>query len=167
MSTESAIVSAGREASGPLHEPRQTGMEKKLKHLEFIQGVVNRLASASFRVKGWSVVLVSALLVLSERAESFELGFVALLPVVILWGLDGYYLAEERLFRQLYDQVRERQEDDIDFSMDAKNLKRTGRFWPSRWWLAVRSRTLWPFYGALAVLSVMAAVFLHQVGGGE
>ncbi len=39
-------------------------MDAKLKHLEFIQGVINRLASASFKMKGWSVVLVSALLVL-------------------------------------------------------------------------------------------------------
>lgn len=135
-------------------------MEKKLKHLEFIQGVVNRLASASFRVKGWSVVLVSALLVLSERAESLQLGFVALLPVVILWGLDGYYLAEERLFRRLYDQVRERKENDIDFSMEAQGSKRTGRSWLSLWWRAVGSPTLWPFYGALAVLSAVAAVFV-------
>ena len=35
-------------------------MDRKIKHLEFIQGVINRLASDSFRMKGWSVVLVSA-----------------------------------------------------------------------------------------------------------
>ena len=28
-------------------------MEKKLKHLEFIQGVINRLAANSFQMKGW------------------------------------------------------------------------------------------------------------------
>ena len=39
-------------------------MESKHKHLEFIQGVVNRLASDSFRLKGWAVVLVAALFVL-------------------------------------------------------------------------------------------------------
>ena len=33
-------------------------MEAKLKHLEFMQGVINRLATDSFRVKGWVVVLV-------------------------------------------------------------------------------------------------------------
>ncbi len=40
-------------------------MEAKLKHLEMIQGVVNRMASNSFQLKGWSVVLVSALFALA------------------------------------------------------------------------------------------------------
>ena len=31
-------------------------MQQKLKHLEFIQGVINRLATNSFQMKGWSVV---------------------------------------------------------------------------------------------------------------
>ena len=44
-------------------------MEKKVKHLEFLQGIVNRLATDSFRMKGWSVVLVSALFVLLVREE--------------------------------------------------------------------------------------------------
>ena len=29
-------------------------MDAKFKHLEFIQGVVNRLATDSFRLKGWA-----------------------------------------------------------------------------------------------------------------
>lgn len=33
-------------------------MDAKLKHLELIQGVVNRLAADSVRIKAWAVVLV-------------------------------------------------------------------------------------------------------------
>jgi len=40
-------------------------VENKPKHLEFIQGVINRLSTNSFLLKGWSVVLVSALFALS------------------------------------------------------------------------------------------------------
>lgn len=40
--------------------PATAPMDRKIKHLEFIQGVINRLASDSFRMKGWSVVLVYA-----------------------------------------------------------------------------------------------------------
>ena len=142
-------------------------MEKKLKHLEFIQGVVNRLASASFRMKGWSVVLVSALLVLSARVPSYELGFVALVPVLVFWGLDGYFLSRERLYRDLYDTVRQRAEKDIDFSMDVEKLRDAGRFWSGDWCSAVRSRTLWPFYGMLALLAVAATSILPRVAGVE
>ena len=142
-------------------------MEKKLKHLEFIQGVVNRLASASFRMKGWSVVLVSALLVLSARVPSYELGFVALVPVLVFWGLDGYFLSRERLYRDLYDTVCQRAEKDIDFSMDVEKLRGTGRFWSGDWCSAVRSRTLWPLYGMLALLAVAATAILPRVAGAE
>ena len=137
-------------------------MDAKLKHLEFIQGVVNRLASASFQMKGWSVVLVSALLVLVARAGSVELGIVSLVPVLVFWGLDGYFLSQERLFRKLYDVVRTRAEDDIDFSMDVKGLRSGGRFWTGDWCSAARSRTLWPFYGMLALLGALASAIMHH-----
>lgn len=39
-------------------------MDARLKHLEFIQKAVQRMASNSFTLKGWSVVLVSALFAL-------------------------------------------------------------------------------------------------------
>ena len=92
-------------------------MNNKQKHLEFIQGVINRLATASFRVKGWAVVLASALFVLMKEGLG-GLAPVSLVPVLIFWGLDGYFLWQERLFRGLYDHVRVLEEVSIDYSMD-------------------------------------------------
>ena len=134
--------------------------------MKTLQGVVNRLASASFRMKGWSVVLVSALLVLGAQVGSVELGIVALVPVLVFWGLDGYFLSQERLYRRLYDAVRERKEEDIDFSMDVQGFRREGRFWTGDWRSAVRSRTLWPFYVMLALLG-LASVFIQPLGSGR
>ena len=143
-------------------------MEAKLKHLELIQGVVNRLASASFQMKGWSVVLVSALLVLGARDGSFETGLVSLFPILVFWGLDGYFLSRERLFRKLYNQVRQRdREEDIDFSMAVGELKSRGRLWSRDWCSAMRSPTLAPFYGMLALLSALTTVMVHGVGHGR
>ena len=137
-------------------------MEAKFKHLEFIQGIVNRLATDSFRLKGWTVVLISALIVLLVREGRIELAPVALVPVVIFWGLDGYFLWQERLFRALYDHVRQKEESEIDFSMDVSPF-RTNR---TRTWLgATFSRTLIAFYGALALFAVGLAV-LHQLFAG-
>ena len=88
--------------------------ERKLKHLELIQGVINRLAGNSFLVKGWSVLLVSALLTLAARrqpdAGAGLLG-IPFLPALIFWGLDGYFLWQERLYRALYNHVRVQPED--------------------------------------------------------
>ena len=119
-------------------------MDAKHKHLEFIQGAINRLASDSFRIKGWSVVLVAALLVVLGRADGA--GLAAVVPVAAFWGLDGYFLWQERLFRALYDHVRLQAESDIDYAMNV-GLFRTGY---SRSWLgATLSRTLIAFHGAL------------------
>ncbi len=127
-------------------------MEAKLKHLEFIQGVINRLATDSFRMKGWAVVLVSALLLLLAREGRLEFTWIGFTPVLAFWGLDGYFLWQERLFRDLYDHVRALGKNDIDFSMDASVFKRT-------WLAATFSITLVPFYTALA-LSVCLAMII-------
>ena len=42
-------------------------MENKLKHLEMIQGIINRMASNSFALKGWSVTLVAGIFALSSK----------------------------------------------------------------------------------------------------
>ena len=93
-------------------------MEAKYKHLEFIQGIINRLASDSFRMKGWSVVLVSALLVLMAREDGSGPACIGFVPVLVFWGLDGYFLWQERLFRDLYDHVRTMDASHVDFSMN-------------------------------------------------
>ena len=81
-------------------------MENKRKHLEMIQGVVNRLSTNSFLLKGWSVVLVSALFALSAPDSRIAFVYLAYIPAIIFLGLDGFFLWQEQLFRKLYDQVR-------------------------------------------------------------
>ena len=52
-------------------------MDRKLKHLDFIQGVINRLSTNSFLLKGWSVVLVSALFALTASNSNSAFIFLA------------------------------------------------------------------------------------------
>jgi len=61
-------------------------VEAKLKHLEFIQGVINRLATNSFQLKGWSVLLVSALFALSAANTKVAFVFLAYIPAAVFWG---------------------------------------------------------------------------------
>ena len=133
-------------------------MEARLKHLEFIQGVVNRLAANSFRLKGWTVVLVSAGVVLLVREGHPDVAPAIMGPVAVFWGLDGYFLWQERLFRALYDHVRQIDGDGTDFSMDIRPFK-TSR---ERTWLcATFSRTLVAFYGSMIVFAGGLVLFLN------
>ena len=128
-------------------------MENKTKHLELIQGIVNRLSTNSFLLKGWGVVLVSALFALSAGDSNPAFVFLAYIPAFVFWGLDGYFLVEEKKFRKLYDHVRQLEEAKIDFSMDTTAVKGQAGTWVD----ATISKTLIPFHGVLigAIIVVM------------
>lgn len=94
-------------------------MESKLKHLELVQAIINRMANNSFMLKGWAVTLISGIFVLSGKDTDKLYFLVAYVPIIVFWGLDAYYLLQERLYRSLYDKVRQMDEDKIDFSLKA------------------------------------------------
>jgi len=77
----------------------------KIKHLEFIQGAITRMGTNSFQMKGWMVVIVSALLAIYADNNNMLYTLFALLPTLIFWGLDAYFLQQERMFRGIYNDV--------------------------------------------------------------
>ena len=131
-------------------------MSDKQKHLEMIQGVINRLSRNSFLLKGWSVTLFSALIALSTHNSNINLVYFAWIPIIILWGLDAFFLRQEKLFRKLYDLVREVPENKIDFSMDTDQIVGNDR--PKRW-KAFLSKTLIPFHGPLFLTIIVMMIF--------
>lgn len=72
------------------------------KHLEFIQGVINRHNSNSFMIKGWIVTIVAAIFALAGTIKDPYLTFIALGPIIMFWVLDSIFLANERCFVSLY-----------------------------------------------------------------
>ncbi len=44
------------------------------------------------------------------------------MPILMFWVLDAFFLCREHAYRRLYDEVRKRSEDDIDFSMAISDL---------------------------------------------
>lgn len=93
--------------------------ENKLLHLQMIQGIITRMASNSFALKGWAVTLVAAIFALTWSNASRGFLLIALIPILAFWALDAYYLNLERKNRKLYDKVRKLDEAEIDFSMNA------------------------------------------------
>ena len=130
-------------------------MGKKLKHLELIQNAINRLANSSFFLKGWTVIFVAAVLGFATKDSKPMYVWLAAIPTVSFWVLDGFYLNQEKRFRRLYDAVREIHEDEIDFSMDTAPFKKSGD-----WFKAVFSKTLLFFYPT--ILIVIGIVLLWQ-----
>ncbi len=103
----------------------------KLKHLEFIQNVITRMNTNSFQIKGWAITIVSATLALyaSTKNECFVL--VGVLPSLLFWFLDAYYLTQEKRFRLLYTDVAgitKYQSDLRLFTMDIEPYKKEKPF---------------------------------------
>ena len=142
-------------------------MDRKLKHLEFIQGVINRLSTNSFLLKGWSVVLVSGLIALGAHNSNGSFVMIAYIPAFVFWGLDGYFVRQERLFRRLYGRVRNTDADDIDFDMDTSDnlvdLSKWDEFKNDLivWVDATISKTLIPFHGSL-IVAIVVVMFVQS-----
>ena len=133
--------------------------ESVIKHLEMIQRVINRLGRDSFLVKGWSMAILTAGIIFVARNEvqSGWLALAFLVPVVGFWILDGYFLWQERLFRQVYDEVRT--QETTDFGMNVmKYTNRPGCSWQA----AAFSVTLNIFYG-IEILFVLTAFFILKM----
>lgn len=60
-------------------------MEKKLKHLEMIQAVINRMANNSFMLKGWTVTLVAGIFALASKDADKMYFLIAYIPLIIFW----------------------------------------------------------------------------------
>lgn len=105
---------------------KNQNMNNKQKHLEFIQGIISRMANNLFLVRGWSLTLITGILTLAVTQNVYLLWTLALFTILAFWFLDSYFLSQERLYRKLYDLVRVKAEDQIDFSMDTSTVDQKG-----------------------------------------
>ena len=133
--------------------------EQVIRHLEMIQGVINRLSHNSFLIKGWSVTILSAGVIFIVRSE-FQNGWFILAFIVLIigsWIVDSYFLWQERLLRGVYNDVRKR--ETTDFSMDTRTQKsRPGKKWSD----AMLRDTLVIFYSVQLVFVLAVFILLNK-----
>lgn len=135
--------------------------ENKIKHLEFIQATITRMNQNSFQIKGWMITIVSALLALYASSENAIYISIAVVPVVIFWMLDAYYLQQERKFRGVYNDVVGLSPDDNkvaikDFEMPIQKYQ-CGKYC---YFNVLISKTILPLYGITAVGLFAAYILL-------
>ena len=97
-----------------------TGLsEGKIAHLGMVQGIINRMASNSFALKALAVTIAAAIIALTGTQVSSlsTTSYVGIFPVLVFWHMDAKYLRLERLYRRLYDHIRN--DKDVEaFSMN-------------------------------------------------
>lgn len=134
----------------------------KIKHLEFIQATITRMNQNSFQIKGWMITIVSALLALYANSKNVMYIFIAIVPVIVFWMLDAYYLQQERKFRGIYNDVAGISPEDSnivirDFEMPIQKYQ-CGQYC---YFNVLISKTILPLYGFIAIGLVVAYILLN------
>ena len=73
-------------------------------HLGILQGIVLRMATNSTSCKTLCITIVSATLVIIADKGKPDFAWIALFPAILFAGLDAYYLALEKGFRNSYNE---------------------------------------------------------------
>lgn len=133
--------------------------EKKIKHLEFVHNTINRMSTNSFIIKGWTITLISALFILAQKDSNITYAIITYIAVPIFWYLNAFFLLQERRYRSLYDDVRLKDENSIDFSMDAKSYN-IGKNTIIE---CLKAKTIWPIY-CLMLLIPLGIYLCEKLG---
>lgn len=93
--------------------------ESRIRYLEAIQRVIDRLSNTSFILKGWAVSLVAGLTALAASGTNQGYVLIAYIPIVVFWFLDAYYLMMERQYRGLFEENA-----DLSQKLESFSIKR-------------------------------------------
>lgn len=94
--------------------------EKKIKHIEMIETIIERMAKNSFQLKGWSMTLIAFVGAISAHGSDKRFILLAFIPIIGFWILDSFYLQQERKYKLLYKNVIAKNENQIDFNLDTR-----------------------------------------------
>lgn len=131
----------------------------KIGHLNMIQDIITRLGNNSFSLKQWSVGIMVAIYAFAGK-NFHKAVIVTIIPLITFWLLDSYYLMLERKFRCLYDKVRIKKEEEIDFNMSFKSIKiRMCDMKKYCFFKVVFSKTVWPFY----VVCILTTLLIYLI----
>jgi|SRR5919108_5575112 hypothetical protein len=131
------------------------------KHLEFIQNIINRMSNNSFLLKGWNVTISTVVLSLMISVTNPLFVVIALFSSLSLWGLDAYYLRQERLFRLLYEDLQKsilhKKSKGVElFSLSTKKYDSQVPTWFRTLW----SKSVFGLHGAVVAVIILAVALL-------
>ena len=143
------------------YEDNSNKIEIVHKELEFIQGCIERMARNSFMIKGWVIVIAIAFLgfIGSKKDVDTIMSIFILFPVIIIWGLDGYFLYIERCYRKLYkERANIRVYPQTAIYRNYYDLNHTV-IEDEKIFSAVFSKTLMPFYFGIIGMLIIIIVY--------
>jgi hypothetical protein len=138
-------------------------MDKETLHkeIDLIQGIINRMSHNSFLLKGWAITIIVAVLALSKDTIVIKdityFSLVLLIPLLVFWYLDSFFLHKERCYIKLYDWVIENRlkTEEFQYNLNYKRFEKeigsVGKI--------MFSSTLITFYGITALILLGITIY--------
>jgi hypothetical protein len=79
--------------------------ELRMKQLEILQSIINRMAGYGSAHKNYCITLTTAICGAAVTLQRPALALLSLIPIMVFWLLDTQYLRVERRFRKLFKAV--------------------------------------------------------------
>jgi len=114
-------------------------------HLGILQGIIQRMSANSASSKAWCITLVSAILVFVADKGKPQYILIAIIPTILFFVLDAYYLALEIRFRNSYNEFIEKLHNSKVVTSDLYAVLPKGNQLKI-FFVALFSFSVWPFY---------------------
>jgi hypothetical protein len=122
-----------------------------MKEAEIVQGIIKRKSNHSFLIKGWTVSLIVAILILQGPQTHILIAFI---PLLGFWFLDAHYVQRIKRYKNLYKWDIENRLKTNEYMFDININDRFGKTVPSRPKLMLSEKLIW-FYGSLLILTAI------------
>ena len=131
-------------------------------YLDYIESNITRMNQLSFQIKEIATAILTALLTAfvaipgKDGTKNAFFLFIAIVPTLIFWMLDSYYLQQERKYRGLYEDV-------IDFKIEKMFCLSTKGYKAGKYnfFRVLWSKTEWTIYFVIiALLGLSGILFL-------
>ena len=128
-------------------------------HLSILQNVIQRMSSNSSSSKAWCITLVSAILIIVADKGKPHYAFIAIIPTILFFVLDTYYLALEKGFRNSYnDFINKLHNSEIE-TEDLFAVKPKGKL-SKLFFESIVSFSVWPFYLTLLLMIYITKILV-------
>lgn len=105
---------------------------KKRQHLSVLRSIVQRMSFGSHLVRGWSSLLVAALVAVASIPEYFRFGWLAIAMAIGFWMLDAHLSRQRNLYEKAHRRVTGQSGDEVDYSLDISPVDNEADAWRSR-----------------------------------
>ncbi len=132
----------------------------ELETIGTIQHIINRMATNSIIIKGWTVAVLGIILLL--RGTWYQ-ALIAVFAVLIFWYLDAYFLRQKKTYRVLYDEIVDYKLNIGDEFFDIRTARCEAGIEVPRSSKLMLSKTLLIFYGSILTLTCACVAILSAL----